>query len=84
MVTLGSAVSYLMYAFALKELVASRVAAFAYLQPVIATALGIWLLAEKITLRVVVGGALILLGVYVTERERGDEKPFRFEADRAA
>jgi drug/metabolite transporter (DMT)-like permease len=76
MVILGSVVSYLIYAFALTELTASRVAAFAYLQPVIAAGLGIWLLGETLNSRVVAGGALILLGVYLAERERGEEKLF--------
>jgi drug/metabolite transporter (DMT)-like permease len=49
------------------------VAAFAYLQPVVAALLGAWLLGERITLRVVAGGGLILLGVYLAERERGEE-----------
>ena len=69
MVTLGSVVAYSIYAFALTELSASRVAAFNYLQPVIAAALGVWLLGEALTTHVVVGGVLILLGVYLTERE---------------
>ncbi len=73
-VVLGSVVPYTIYAFAMTELAASRVAAFSYLQPVIATALGIWLLSEKLSVRVVTGGALILLGVYLTERERGEER----------
>jgi drug/metabolite transporter (DMT)-like permease len=73
MVGLGTVVAYLFYAFALTELSASRVAAFAYLQPVVAALLGVWLLGEKITLRVVAGGALILLGVFLAERERGDQ-----------
>jgi drug/metabolite transporter (DMT)-like permease len=73
MVILGSVISYLIYAFALTELAASRVAAFSYLQPAIATALAIWLLAEKLTGGVVIGGALILGGVYLAERERGEE-----------
>lgn len=77
MVVLGSVVPYLLFAWALTELAASRVAAFSYVQPVIATGLGIWLLAERLTAKVVVGGALILLGVYLTERERGEEKPAR-------
>ena len=72
MVVLGSVVPYLIFAFALTELTATRVAAFSYLQPVLATGLGIWLLAERLTVRVVVGGPLILLGVYLTERERGE------------
>ena len=73
MVFFGSVAAYLIYAFALTELTAARVAAFAYLQPVIATALGIWLLGESLTRREVFGGALILLGVYLSERERGEE-----------
>lgn len=75
MVILGSVASYLIYAFALTELAASRVAAFAYLQPAIAAGLGIWLLAETLTSRIVMGGALILVGVYLAERERGEPKP---------
>jgi len=74
MVVFGSVVAYLIYALALTELAASRVAAFSYLQPVIATGLGIWLLAEKLTWRVVFSGVLILLGVYLAERERGEEQ----------
>lgn len=74
MVIFGTLIAYLIYAFALTELTASRVAAFGYLQPFIAAGLGIWLLGEFLTLRVVVGGALILLGVYLAERERGEEK----------
>jgi drug/metabolite transporter (DMT)-like permease len=73
MVVLGTVVAYLFYAFALTELSASRVAAFAYLQPVMAALLGVWLLGERITPKLVAGGALILLGVYLAERERGEE-----------
>jgi drug/metabolite transporter (DMT)-like permease len=73
MIVLGTVVAYLFYAFALTELSASRAAAFAYLQPVVAALLGTWLLGEKITARVIAGGALILLGVYLAERERGEQ-----------
>lgn len=69
MVVCGSVLAYLIYAFALTELTATRVAAFAYLQPVIAAGLGVWLLGETLTARVMAGGAAILLGVYLTERE---------------
>ncbi len=65
----GSVLAYLIYAFALTELTASRVAAFNYLQPVIAAGLGVWLLGEGITSQAIAGGALILFGVYLTERE---------------
>lgn len=71
----GSAAPYLLFTYALTGLTASRVAAFNYLQPVIASSLGIWVLSEKLTSKVLVGGVLILAGVYLTERERGEEAP---------
>jgi len=71
MVLFGSFVAYLIYAFALEKLAASNVAAFAYLQPLMAAVMGIWLLGETISLTVVFGGGLILLGVWLTERARG-------------
>jgi drug/metabolite transporter (DMT)-like permease len=74
MVVLGTLLPYLLFAWALTELAASRVAAFSYLQPVIAAALGIWMLSERLSWKVVGGGALILLGVYLTEHERGEER----------
>jgi drug/metabolite transporter (DMT)-like permease len=73
MVVLGTLLPYLLFAWALTGLTASRVAAFGYLQPAIAAALGIWMLGETLGWKVVGGGALILLGVYLTERERGEE-----------
>ena len=73
LIVIGSVISYLVFAYVLTELAASRAAAFNYLQPVIASALGIWLLSERLTSKVLIGGSLILLGVYLTERERGEE-----------
>jgi drug/metabolite transporter (DMT)-like permease len=72
-VVFGSVVPYLIFAVAMTELTAARVAAFAYIQPVIATGLGIWLLHETLTLKIILGGILIIAGVYITERERGEE-----------
>ena len=73
-IVFGSVVPYLIFTVAINELTASRVAAFSYLQPVIATALGIGMLGEKLTVKIILGGALILSGVYLTERERGEEQ----------
>jgi drug/metabolite transporter (DMT)-like permease len=72
MVVFGSVVSYLLFAYVMTELAASRVAAFNYLQPVIASGLGIWVLSERLTSKVLIGGSIILAGVYLTERERGE------------
>jgi len=74
LILFGSVMPYLLFAYVLTELAASRAAAFNYLQPVIASGLGIWVLSERLTSKVLIGGGLILAGVYLTERERGEEK----------
>lgn len=63
-----SVVCYLIYFYALTRIAASRVSAFSYLQPVIATLLAVILLGESITVTLLAGGAVILAGVYLTER----------------
>jgi drug/metabolite transporter (DMT)-like permease len=70
MVILGSVLAYLLFAYALAELTPSRVAAFNYLQPLIAISLGVWMLGERITSGLIAGGALILVGLFLTEHER--------------
>jgi len=70
----SAVIGYLLFAYALKGLTASRVAAFNYIEPVMGTALGIWLLHDKVSPWGIFGGALILLGVYFTERQRGEEE----------
>ncbi|MGH9328586.1 MAG: DMT family transporter [Terriglobia bacterium] len=77
MVLFASLIAYLIYGFALQELSASFVAAFSYLQPIMAAALGVWLLGEKISGGAVLGGILILLGVYLTEAKRTEKKHIR-------
>ncbi len=70
----GSIIPYLIFAVAMTELTAARVAAFAYIQPVIAMGLGILMLHETLSIRLFIGGALILGGLYLTERERGEDQ----------
>jgi len=63
-----SVLGYLIYCHALTKLPASRVSAFSYLQPLLATVLAVPMLGEPVTGSLAGGGALILAGVYVTER----------------
>lgn len=72
MIVFGSVIAYWVFAYALTELSPSRVAAFSYLEPVIAVALGIWLLGESVALGELMGGVLILVGMYLTECEGCD------------
>ena len=68
MAMFSSVLCYLIYYWALSHIAASRVSAFSYLQPVLATAMGVVLLDEPLTASVVAGGATILAGVYLAER----------------
>jgi len=64
LILFGSVMPYLLFAYVLTELAASRAAAFNYLQPVIASGLGIWVLSERLTSKVLIGGGLILAGLW--------------------
>jgi drug/metabolite transporter (DMT)-like permease len=63
-----SVLGYLIYCYALTQMPASRVSAFAYLQPLLATILAVPMLGESVNGSLTGGGTLVLIGVYVTER----------------
>ena len=63
-----SVVAYLIDSWALKHVAASHLAAFAYLQPLLATALAAVMLHEAVSPVLLLAGLLILKGVVVTER----------------
>jgi drug/metabolite transporter (DMT)-like permease len=68
MTVVSSTVCYLFFYYALHRLAASRISAFAYLQPFVATLLAIPMLGEPLTAAVMGGGTLVLAGVFLTER----------------
>jgi drug/metabolite transporter (DMT)-like permease len=70
MALLPSVICYLIYYYALARMEASRLAAFSYLQPLLAIAFGILILHERVTLALAVSGLVIFGGVYITERAR--------------
>ena len=63
-----SVICYLIYYHALTHISASRVSAFIYLEPLIATLMGVAFLGERITGSLVAGGTVIFTGVFLTER----------------
>ena len=63
-----SVVCYLIYFYALSHISPSRVAAFSYFQPLLATAMAVLILGERITVPLAAGGSVIFAGVYLTER----------------
>lgn len=68
MAILSSIFCYMIFYYALSHLSATRVAAFSYVQPVIAALAGLLILREPITLPIAAGGLLVLSGVWVTGR----------------
>ena len=66
----GSAViAYLLYFWALGYLKASSLANAQYMQPPIAVLIAAVFLAEPVTATLTIGGVVVLLGVYLAERE---------------
>ena len=65
----GTTVPHLLFYKALDYLTAARVAAFGYLQPLLAAGFGVWLLQEPTTRGWALAAVMILGGVYLVERE---------------
>jgi drug/metabolite transporter (DMT)-like permease len=63
LVVAGSLIAFTAYVWLLHHAPISLVATYAYVNPVVAVALGALLVAEPVTLQVLLGGAVILLGV---------------------
>ena len=68
LVLAGSIVGFSAYAYALKHLPLSFVSLYAYVNPIIAVALGTLVLDEPITPRLVLASAVVLGGVVVVKR----------------
>jgi len=64
-----SGLAYIAWYDALQALPASQVGAFLYLEPLVAVVVAAAILAEPITWVSLVGGTIILLGVYLVNRD---------------
>jgi len=73
-VLISSIAAYLVFFWALGQVSASRLAAFTYIETPLATFIGIIALGEKLTGGLLIGGALILAGVYLTEFGPGKQE----------
>lgn len=61
----GSVISLSAYTYLLREVSASAVGTYAFINPVIAVALGWWIASEPMTPRVLLAGAMIVVAVVV-------------------
>jgi drug/metabolite transporter (DMT)-like permease len=69
LITCGSLLAFTAYVWLLGRMPASKVASYAYVNPVIAVVLGYFVAGEAITLRMVAGAALVLISVYLILRK---------------
>ena len=65
----GSLVAYSAYIYAIQHLPLSLVSLYAYINPIIAVALGTLLLSEPFTARIAVAAALVLSGTWIVGRK---------------
>jgi drug/metabolite transporter (DMT)-like permease len=70
LIGMGSLAGFSAYLYLLKALPASRVATYAYVNPIVALALGAWLGGETVGALTLVAAAVSLLGVYLSVSER--------------
>ncbi|MGC4082453.1 MAG: EamA family transporter [Vicinamibacterales bacterium] len=68
LVVFGSLGGFTAYAYALKHLPLATVSLYAYVNPVIAMVLGTLILAEPMSLRVAVAGAVVLVGMAMVRK----------------
>ena len=71
----GSLLAMTCYVIALRRLPTAAVSTYAYVNPVVAVALGALLLGERLTLTTVLGGAVVLASVILLLLRRAPEKP---------
>src|SRR5436305_2889054 len=81
LVVFGSLIGYSAYVWLLANAPIGQVATYAYVNPVIAIALGAIVLGESITLRIVAGAVLVLAAVALVVRRESRAKP-TLEAER--
>ncbi len=65
LITIGSTATFVAYIYALKHLPVSLTSVYAYINPIVAVLLGAFVLNEKITAFIMMGGLVALLGVYL-------------------
>src|SRR2546421_10252082 len=65
LVIFSSIITFLAYVYALQHLPASRVAIYAYINPVVAVLLGSLFFGEKFSVFIALGGIVALTGVYL-------------------
>jgi drug/metabolite transporter (DMT)-like permease len=81
--TIGSIGGFVAYTYALRHLSVSFVSLYAYINPIIAVALGVLLLGEPFNVRMAAAAALVFAGVAVVRWTSGQRQPASHAAEAA-
>ena len=73
--TIGALGGFVAYTYALRHLPVSLVSLYAYVNPVIAVALGVTLMGEPFDSRMALAAALVLAGVAIVRRSGKSDEP---------
>ena len=65
LIIIGSVIAFGAYIYALKHLPATQVSIHSYINPIVAVMLGDWLMHEQLTIYIIVGTIITLVGVYL-------------------
>ncbi len=68
LIVFGSLLAFTAYVWLLGHMPASRISSYAYVNPIVAVALGYFLANEPVTLRTLAGTALVLVSVFLILR----------------
>ena len=68
LVIFGSLIAFVCYLYALQNLPTEQASIYAYINPIVAVVLGAMIFDEKVTIYLVIGGLVTLLGVYLVNR----------------
>ncbi|WP_260703311.1 EamA family transporter [Edaphobacter flagellatus] len=74
LITCGSLLAFTAYVWLLGKMPASKVASYAYVNPVVAVVLGYFVAGEQITTHALVGGVLVLVSVFLILRSNKPAK----------
>jgi drug/metabolite transporter (DMT)-like permease len=68
LVVFGSVIAFICYLYALQNLPTEQASIYAYINPVVAVLFGAMIFDEKLTIPLVIGGVVTLLGVYLVNK----------------
>jgi len=68
LITCGSLLAFTAFVWLLGRMPASQISSYAYVNPVVAVALGYFILGEQVTARTLIGAVLVLISVFLILR----------------